>query len=71
MRTGTIFQDITGHSVSEFTTTDAIWNAVTSARPTVEAYGSKEYGAEVVSKRGGIFKCGDYDLDIDAHIEKL
>lgn len=68
---GRIFEDITGHKVSEFVTTDEIWGAVASARPTVENFGSREYGGEVVTKRGGVFKFSDYDLDIDAHIASL
>ncbi len=68
---GRIFEDITGYKVTEFNTSTEIWNAVVAARPTVENYGGREYGAEIVTKRGGIFAFKDYSLDIDAHIAQL
>ena len=68
---GRIFEDITGRKVTDFSTTSDIWNAVVASRPTVANCGSHEYGKEVVTVRGSVFKCKEYDLNIDNHLKEL
>lgn len=69
MLTGRIFEEITGRRVSEFKTTTDIWSSVAASRPTTTS--CNEYGAGVVSKRGGVFKIRHHDFDIDQLIEAL
>ena len=68
---GKIFQDITGCKVADFSTTSEIWDAVAASRPTVANFGSREYGQEVVTVRGSVFKLKEYDLNIDYHLTEL
>jgi hypothetical protein len=70
MLNGKIFQEITGKSIDNFSSTIELWEEIKKFR-VVRDFGNKQYGNNVVTPRGCVFSLKYFDSDIDKHIAEL
>jgi hypothetical protein len=70
MKLGRIFKSVTGRDPSEFQSPAEVFGQVQKVRG-ARKFNEIRYGNDLVKCRGGIFRLGEYNEDIDQAISSL